>query len=73
MSDKLYPNLARLNLTNFDRDLNYTGIPLDGWCHPVCLIPLVLSVLVIFLAGRPRGLISLWVLFNIAIIHPMDL
>lgn len=72
MSDKLYSNLARLNLTNFDRDLNYTGIPTEGWLHPVTFLPIVLTALALLTAGRPKGLISLWVLFNFAIIHPMD-
>lgn len=73
MSDKLYPNLARLNLTNFDRDLDYTGIPLEGWVHPFCLVPFVLSALVIIFVGRPNSITALWLIFNFALIHPMDL
>ena len=72
MAHKYYPNLAHLE--TFDRDLDYSGIPLEGWAHPSCLIPPVLLTVALLTAGFPRGgIVSLWVLFNFAIIHPMDL
>ena len=70
MSHKIYPNLAHLD--TFSRDLNYTGVPLDGWVHPMTAVPFVLSILAIINVGPPRGLLSIWALFNFALIHPMD-
>ena len=71
MAHKIYSNLAHLE--TFSRDLNYTGIPLDGWGHPTCLIPLVFGAFAFLTAGLPRGILSYWALFNFCIIHPMDL
>lgn len=71
MSHKAYPNLAHLE--TFSRDLNYTGVPLDGWIHPMTFVPLVLTVFALVTAGRPRGFLSCWALLNFSLIHPMDL
>ncbi|XP_003385787.1 PREDICTED: 3-beta-hydroxysteroid-Delta(8),Delta(7)-isomerase-like [Amphimedon queenslandica] len=71
MSHKAYPNLAHLE--TFSRDLNYTGVPLDGWIHPMTFVPIVLSVIAFITVGRPRGFLSYWALLNFALIHPMDL
>ena len=71
MSHKAYPNLAHLE--TFSRDLNYTGVPLDGWIHPMTFVPIVLSVIAVLTVGKPRGFLSYWALLNFALIHPMDL
>ena len=71
MAHKYYANLAHLD--EFPFDLNYTGIPLDGWASPVCLVPLVFGVFAFITAGAPKSFISFWAVFNFVIIHPMDL
>lgn len=67
----IYPNLAKLE--NFDCDLNYTGIILDGWNDPVNLVPLALLALCLWCGAPGMGFQAWWVLINTAIIHPMDL
>ncbi len=69
-SHLIYPNLA--GLSNFDRDLNYTGIITDGWDDPVNVIPLILLALCLY-CGLPNGFVSIWALVNTFIFHPMDL
>ncbi|XP_064392724.1 uncharacterized protein LOC135340333 isoform X3 [Halichondria panicea] len=68
-SHLIYPNLAALS--NFDRDLNYTGIVTEGWDDPLNLVPVVLLVLCLY-CGLPSGFQSIWALSNAVIFHPMD-
>lgn len=65
------PNLAQLQ--SFQQDLNYTGVIAEGWDDPVNLVPLGLLVFCLLTVGAPRGPLSVWVLLNAALIHPMDL
>ena len=71
MSHKQYANLAHLD--DFPLDLNYTGVPLEGWASPVLFFPLVFGVLSFLTAGTPKSLLAFWALFNFCIIHPMDM
>ncbi len=70
MSHMIYPNLAKV--PHFERDLNYTGVILDGWDDPVNALPLVLLAVCLWWGGLPRGWEAWWVLFNTVLIHPMD-
>ena len=65
------PNLAQLQ--SFQRDLNYTGVIAEGWNDPVNVVPLGLLLFCLLTVGVPRGALSVWVLLNTALIHPMDL
>ena len=67
MSHKIYRNLAHLD--DIGTDLNYTGIVLDNWDHPVNLIPVAMVILYLIM-GIPRSLLGLWVLINGCVIHP---
>ena len=67
MSHKVYPNLAHFD--DIGTDLNYTGLIIDGWDHPVNLVPVVMFVLLL-LQGLPRSFTALWVMLNCCIIHP---
>ena len=73
MSHLAYPNLARVEGFE-ERNLNYSGIILDGWNSPTLLIHPLILVVVLVTAGLPRGgWAAWWNLLNIVIIHPMDL
>jgi cholestenol delta-isomerase len=56
-------------LDDIGTDLNYTGIVLDNWDHPVNLIPVAMVILYLIM-GIPRSLLGLWVLINGCVIHP---
>lgn len=65
------PNLVQLQ--NFSRDLQYQGLTSGDLDDPVNIVPLAILVFCLITVGAPRGLLAVWVLLNIAIIHPMDL
>ncbi|XP_065891805.1 uncharacterized protein [Dysidea avara] len=67
MSHKVYPNLAHLD--TFPSDLNYTGFVIDGWDHPINLVPIITILVCVMFGGAPRSLLSVWVLINAAFIH----
>lgn len=76
MSHLAYPNLALIpNFT--ERNLNYSGITLDGWSDgPNLYVHAFMLVVSLLLGGIPRAgcrLEGFWLLLNIIIIHPMDL
>jgi len=45
------------------------GIIIDGWDHPVNLVPIVVMLVCFMFGGLPRGPLSVWVLINAAFIH----